>query len=60
LKSQEHNAIPDLTIQAATRFWLSRELALRAHTGDGNVTQKDPGQMKRIVSQLLHSPLKLA
>jgi homoserine kinase type II len=59
LKSQERNAIPDLTIQAATRFWLSRELALRAHSGDGNVTQKDPRQMKYIVSHLLQNPLDL-
>ncbi|WP_028671605.1 homoserine kinase [Saccharospirillum impatiens] len=57
LKPGERAAIPDLTIQAATRFWLSRELALRAHSGDGNVTQKDPNQMKRIVSHLLQNPL---
>ncbi|MEP4545510.1 MAG: homoserine kinase [Saccharospirillum sp.] len=57
LKPAERAAIPDLTIQAATRFWLSRELALRAHSGTGNVTQKDPHQMKRIVSHLLQNPL---
>lgn len=57
LKPEERAAIPDLTIQAATRFWLSRELALRAHSGDGNVTQKDPLQMKRIVIHLLQNPL---
>lgn len=57
LKPEERAAIPDLTIQAAARFWLSRELALRAHSGDGNVTQKDPNQMKRMVSHLLQNPL---
>jgi homoserine kinase type II len=60
LKSEERTAIPALTVQAATRFWLSRELALRAHSGDGNVTQKDPHQMKRIVKHLIQNPLDLA
>jgi len=60
LKSEERNAIPGLTVQAATRFWLSRKLALQAHTGDGNVTQKDPEQMKHIVSHLLQNPLEMS
>lgn len=57
LKPEERAAIPALVIQAATRFWLSRALALRTHSGDGNVTQKDPLPMKRIVSHLLQNPL---
>jgi len=47
-------SIPLLQIQAATRFWISRLLAQREHSNTvGNITVKDPNEMKQLLVQLL-------
>ena len=53
LKATEVDAIPLLSVQAATRFWLSRALAVRDTPPQDTVTLKDPGAMKRLVRQYL-------
>jgi len=53
LKAVEIDAIPALTAQAATRFWLSRALAVRDNPPQDGVTIKDPKAMKALTRHSL-------
>lgn len=58
LGAAEVEALPDLMVQAATRFWLSRELAKAqwqssADSGKDNITIKDPTPMKALTRYCL-------
>lgn len=55
LTQAEQDAMIELQIQSATRFWLSRLLAQREHLQScDNITVKDPQQMKSLLTQLLN------
>lgn len=53
LNAGEFDAIPELMVQAATRFWLSRALAARNNPKQDGVTIKDPDAMKHLTRQCL-------
>ena len=54
LTLEEQQSIPLLQVQSATRFWLSRILAQRAHgESDDNITVKDPEIMKALLVNLI-------
>lgn len=54
LSAAELAALPDLQIQSACRFWMSRQLAQAANPhAKEDITVKDPGQMKQLLQQLL-------
>lgn len=60
LKAEEINALADLTIQAATRFWLSRALAMKNNRKQNNVTIKDPEPMKNLTRHCLVQRVELS
>lgn len=60
LSAAEWAALPDLTVQAATRFWLSRALAVRDNPPQDSVTIKDPDAMKALTRQSLEQRSKFA
>jgi len=58
LQDNELAALPDLVVQAATRFWLSRSLAFDEHADPSQITIKDPNAMKILVIQSLKESAK--